>query len=70
MPINRKHAATAAGDIVALQQHSSWRAQKEELAKLKGLEDAEDEFIESLLSTTRCGILMLVGKPFVKSLMD
>ena len=49
MPINRKHAATAAGDIVALQHHSSWRAQKEELENLKELEDAEDKFIESLI---------------------
>jgi hypothetical protein len=32
-----------------LERSRSWRAQKEELAKLKGLEDAEDEFIESLI---------------------
>ena len=32
-----------------LERSRSWWAQKEELVKLKGLEDAEDEFIESLI---------------------
>lgn len=32
-----------------LERARDWRAQKEELAKVKGLEDAEDEFIESLI---------------------
>ena len=32
-----------------LERSRLWRAQKEEMAKLKGLEDAEDEFIESLI---------------------
>ena len=32
-----------------LERARDWRAQKEEFAKLKGLEYAEDEFIESLI---------------------